>query len=816
MYKLACGPVVALGVALLAGQALAADKPEFGPPEAWVKPVAIPTPPVSADDVMPIRRLLLVAQSHYGPDGGNETYSETANRIQTPQGLGIGNIAFGWRPDSDVLVIHKVHIIRGDQVIDLLANGQTFTILRRETGLEEAMLDGRLTATLQPEGLQVGDILDVAITVKHHDPVMKGHSEGFLTEPSGPPVDRLVFRETWPSASAMRWRVTAGLSAPVVTKSGGQTELLIDMSNAQRPTAPKGAPKRFANLADIQTTEFASWADVSSLMSPLYQKAATLPAGSPIRAEAAKIAAASSDPKVRAAMALHLVQDRIRYLFLGMDEGGYVPAPADETWARRFGDCKGKTVALLALLQQLNIEAEPALVSTVGGDGLDEWLPAVGFFDHVMIRAHIGGKTYWMDGTRPGDRSLDELAIPPYHWALPIQDRGSALEKLAPPPATVADTLSINLDARAGLDAPAPAHIEMVLHGDHATVMRLGLASLSSADRDKLWRTFWGQQYGWIEISHAGAVYDEAAGVERLTMDGAAAMAWNVNEDVGAREYETDGGKLGFKADFKRDPGPYQDAPYAVDYPAYVQVTETILLPQGGVGFNIIGDPVSKTVAAEEFKRTFGLSASAFTVQTSTRSLAPEFPFAEAPAAKIALRELAEMVVMLRAPADYQLSEAEFNVRLARTPTTVLEYLDRGEARLINHDPKAIEDFDAAVRLKPDDATLLDRRCFARARQGKQLELAMADCDASLDIEPHNASALDSRGLVYFRMGRLDMAMTDLNAALKIAPKQAESLYIRGLVKRRNGDTVGADRDIAVAKTLQPHVAEAYAYFGIQ
>ena len=67
------------------------------------------------------------------------------------------NIAFGWRPDSDVLVIHKVHIIRGDQVIDLLANGQTFTILRRETGLEEAMLDGRLTATLQPEGLQVGD-----------------------------------------------------------------------------------------------------------------------------------------------------------------------------------------------------------------------------------------------------------------------------------------------------------------------------------------------------------------------------------------------------------------------------------------------------------------------------------------------------------------------------------------------------------------------------------------------------------------------------------------------------------------------------------
>ena len=810
MYKLACG----LAVALWAGQALAADKPQFGPPEAWVKPVAIPTPPVSADDTMPVRRLLLVAQAHFGPEG-DETYSETASRIQSPQGLAIGNIAISWRPDSDELTVHRVRIIRGDKVIDVLA-GQTFTILRRETNLEEAMLDGKLTATLQPEGLQVGDILDVAATVKHHDPVMRGHSEELLIEPPGPPVDRLVLREIWPAAKAMRWRSTAGLSAPVVSRAGGQTELLVDMVNAERPNAPKGAPKRFANLAQVQTTEFASWAEVAAIMSPLYQKAATLAPDSPIRAEATRIAAASGDPRVRAAMALHLVQDRIRYVFLGMDEGGYIPAPADDTWAHRFGDCKGKTVALLALLNQLGIEAEPALVSTTGGDGLDEWLPAVGFFDHVMIRAHIGGKTYWMDGTRLGDRSLDELAIPPYHWALPIQDRGSALERLAPPPAEVADSLDIRLDATAGLDAPAPAHLEMVLHGDHATVMRLGLASLSSADRDKLWRTFWGQQYGWIEISRAGAVYDEAAGVERLTMDGAAAMSWGYNEDAGAREYETDGGHLGFKADFTREPGPNADAPLAVDYPAYVKATETILLPQGGAGFTIIGDPVDKTVAGEAFKRAGRLEGSVFTLQASTRSIAPEFPYADAPAAKIALRELADTVVMLRAPAGYQLSEDEFRIRLTRAPTTVLQYLDRGEARLANRDPKAVEDFDQAIRMKPDDANLLDRRCFARARQGRELDQAMADCDASLDIEPHSASALDSRALVYFRMGRLDMALTDLNAALKITPKQAESLYVRGLVKRRGGDLAGAERDIAAAKALQPRIAEAYATYGVQ
>jgi hypothetical protein len=338
---------------------------------------------------------------------------------------------------------------------------------------------------------------------------------------------------------------------------------------------------------------------------------------------------------------------------------------------------------------------------STGGDGLDEWLPAVGFFDHVMIRARIGGKAYWMDGTRLGDRSLDELEIPPYHWALPIQDSGAALEKLAPGPAAVADTLTIHLDATAGLDAPAPAHLEMTLHGDHASVMHMGLASLSVADRDKLWHNFWGQQYGWIEISRAGAVYDEVAGVERLTMDGAAAMSWGYNADAEAREYETDGGHLGYKADFKREPGPYQDAPYAVDYPAYVRATETILLPQGGVGFGIIGDDVEKTVAAISFKRSSHLDANVFTLEASTRSIAPEFPAADAPAAKIALRELADTVVVLRAPQAYHLTEPEFRIRLTRTPTTILEYLDRGEARLANRDPKAIEDFDRAVQMKP-------------------------------------------------------------------------------------------------------------------
>lgn len=78
----------------------------------------------------------------------------------------------------------------------------------------------------------------------------------------------------------------------------------------------------------------------------------------------------------RAAAALKLVQQDVRYIYIGLNGGNLSPATAEETWQRRYGDCKAKTVLLLALLRELGIEAEAVLVNNSGADdGLDERLP---------------------------------------------------------------------------------------------------------------------------------------------------------------------------------------------------------------------------------------------------------------------------------------------------------------------------------------------------------------------------------------------------------------------------------------------------------
>jgi len=147
---------------------------------------------------------------------------------------------------------------------------------------------------------------------------------------------------------------------------------------------------------------------------------------SPIQKEIARIASTETDSVKQIKAALQLVQDRIRYVYIGLNGGNFMPAAADETWTRRFGDCKAKTALLLAVLRGLGIRGEAVLVNSLGGDGINERLPTPFVFDHVLVRVNLGKQTYWLDGTRLGDRTLDPpLAL---RWVLPLRSGGGDLE----------------------------------------------------------------------------------------------------------------------------------------------------------------------------------------------------------------------------------------------------------------------------------------------------------------------------------------------------------------------------------------------------
>lgn len=783
--------------------ARANDKPNLKPPPDWVKPVALPQGPATSDGTA--ARILLLDQQVDFQHGVRTAFTDTAIKIQTPQGLAVGNLSIPWSPDTDELAVHKLVIRRGDQVIDVLASGQTFTVIRREQNLESATLDGMLTANIQPEGLQVGDILEFAISIASADPTLKGHVEQIGATWNGIPIEHAHLRAQWPAGLPVRLREGGPLPALKPTVRDGLSSVDLTMEGVKPVTPPKGAPARFSVGRLVEFSDFKSWSDLGALLAPLYQKAALVGAQGPLRTELERIRALSPDPKIRTQAALALVQDRIRYVALAMGTGGLVPADAETTWSRRYGDCKAKTVMLLALLHELGVEAEPVAVSSAGGDGMDEHLPMIGLFDHVLVRAVIAGRTYWLDGTRLGDTNLDRLETPAFGWGLPLVPTGAALVRIIPPPLDRpgAET-SIRLDASAGLMTPAPARIEKVLRGDSAIEFNQALSERVGEARDQALRQYWRNDFDFIDIKGVEAVFDANTGEERLSMNGVAHMDWSQGW------FRLDNTNIGYDADFARDPGQNQDAPYANAYPYFNRTVETIIMPPNlPTNTGTVGSNVDETIAGVEYHRRTTLSGATFTVEASERSIAPEFSAKAAPAAQQRLREISGQAIAVTRPSNYLATDQDMNALLATNPTTAREFLTRGGVLLDRQRyDQALSDFDHAVELDPKNASALADRGITHVWKS-QFDAAAKDLDAASAIDPRNAVVFRARGLMAQKKGAYRDAITAYTTAQDIQPS-AFSLLHRSEAEYAANDLDAALRDSASVLKDVPNATQLY------
>lgn len=636
---------------LVAGHAFAAQQPVYGPPAAWVDLAPLPAPP-PADGAAAIQVVLDDNQTRLSPDG-DFYYDRRVYKVLRAEGLAAFKTqSFTWSPDTETVTIHAIRIIRDGQGIDLLKGGQDMPVLRRETNMERAMLDGRLTVSRQIEGLQTGDMVEVSSTRFRKDPVVQGRSQDFEKMTFPGVAARYRVRLSWPDAAPVKWKATEAYPAGAISKAGGWNEAVFDVSGAKAPKPPEGAPPRFRRQGELEVSSFKDWADVSRLMAPLYAKAGLLASESAIKVEAAAIRAANPTPKARAFAALRLVEDKTRYLFLGMGDGGYVPAQADITWARKFGDCKGKTVLLLALLKELGITAEPALVSIGLGDGMDERLPGLTAFNHVIVRATIDGKLYWLDGTRTGDiAGLDALKPPPWRWALPVRVQGAALEKIVQLPLDKPSVETVvRLDASKGLDVSAPVRIEIRLTGDAANAYRQGLARATREDIERALRQNLSRAYSWIEVEAIDWTDDPAGDSFRVALTGKADIDWRKNPDLGVREFKLPSAGAPTAPFARREPGPARDAPYAVVFPFYARTITEVALPGGGAGFSARGPNDSQTVGGVELTRSALVTGGVARFVSQGRSLTPEISAAEADSANRVLRQLGADEAFVRAP----------------------------------------------------------------------------------------------------------------------------------------------------------------------
>ncbi len=610
--------------------------PQFGPAPSWAK--SEPSPSAgSAEKDAPFHFLLTSSQERLTAKGV-ENFVEYVVQPSNQAGLqAIGTVVIPWNINRADLTLNAVTIERGGKVIDALRR-EDVSVIRRETGLEKSTLTGVRTVVMPVRGLQVGDKLRVGFTFNLQSRF--GATEEVQDVDYSFPVRRSVRRFLIADDLPVHWAVDP--SAKELTGKGipGFHERLFISDNMVPAKERSFVPARLKTKI-IQVSAYKSWQQVADPLIPMFDEARKVADDSAVAALATKIATTHSDVEGRMLAALRTVQDDVRYVALLLGDGDYKPMSAEEVWAGRFGDCKGKTALLLALLDRLGIKAEPMLAAVQYDDGLEHRLPSLAMFDHVYARARIGDATYYLDGTDYGQRTLEELRMGTTVHVLPLVAGTSLVTIPDVMPSKPLQDAALVWDASGGVTDDIPFTATLTLRGPAAADMRAKTAT--STDHDKLVETLKSKVPGVSNkaLELVSTEPNAADGSYVAKFKGTASIDWRPVDGMKGNRMEFSQTTVSWDGEFDRDDdGDGNNAPVLLAFPYWEHSTESIVLPNGGKDFRVDAEAIDKTVAGTKISRTVTMKDGVVTVTNDFRRLQRELSAADARAAKAELDKI--------------------------------------------------------------------------------------------------------------------------------------------------------------------------------
>lgn len=506
---------VAIGgllAAFIGGASLAqAADYSTAPTPAWVERVALPPNPEIHDEQITngAFHVLVDAQSRVaGRDRVN--YRRFATRAINAAGVdAVANIAISFDPSYQTLVLHSIDVIRDGQVVSRLGSVPV-KVLQREAGLEARIFDGRKSANVFLEDVRVGDTIDYSYSVRGSNPVFGNRAYGEFGLQFGEPVGRMHARLVYGGDRPVVVRARNSDLHGSVRDIAGAREYEWSADDVAPLLVEDDAPGWYDPYPVVEWSTFGDWAEVVRWALPLYAQHEG--PGRELDQEIRRIAARNATPAARTMAALQFVQGEIRYLGVEIGPNSHAPNAPDLVLKRRFGDCKDKATLLVAMLDALGIEARPALVASRMQRAVAGRLPGPRAFDHVIVRARVDGKTYWLDATRPkqvGD--LDHVFQPDFGRALVVDAATTDLVPMTNPASARSRTeVNATYDAREGFAGTIGYTVRTRSIGGMAESARERLLSQSAEDAQKGYLNFYARTFPGIKVAQSFEVDDNA------------------------------------------------------------------------------------------------------------------------------------------------------------------------------------------------------------------------------------------------------------------------------------------------------------------
>lgn len=492
----------------------------IGPVPAWVSPATPGTPSAAAASQDSFGEVYLLADTQVlASDQQHVTYRRLVIKAVNASGVNsVANIRIRFDPSYQSLVLHSINIVRNGHIIPKLATAR-IQVLQREAELEAQIYDGTKTVNVFLDDVREGDTVDYSYSTSGRNPVFNGLDFGAELLQFPVPVARIHSRLLVPSSKHINFATLHTSVKPATDQHNGLLDYVWDVANPPVLKVENDAPSWYVPYARVTWSEFADWQAVARWAQPLYQVPEAL--NPELQAQVDRIAKAEETSAGRMLAALRLVQGDVRYLGVEIGQNSHAPNPPALVYARRFGDCKDKTLLLLTLLQHLGIDAHAALVNTALQRGLADALPSPGVFDHVLVQARIDGRVWWIDPARYVQKAhLGDLYQPDYGLALIVDPHTQGLTAMPrADPGASARHLDVLFDARAGFEKPVRYTLETTTTGMYAEAVRARLSSTNIADVEKNYLNFRATHYAHIKLAAPLQVRDDETANQVITKE---------------------------------------------------------------------------------------------------------------------------------------------------------------------------------------------------------------------------------------------------------------------------------------------------------
>lgn len=438
-------------------------------------------------------------------------FIRNAYQVFTSDGvMNNSEIEIEYDPSFQSFFVHEISIYRNGRKIDKFDPG-AFKLIQKETSADRHIYDGSITALLHLSDVQKGDIIVYSYSLNGFNPVYGKYHSGFFVHQYYSKVESFFFRILVPTNQDLKIQSIGHEYKPEISTIGNLKEYQWEHAGLTPLISDNNVPYWDLTYPVTSYSTFPSWESVVDWAMPLYSYSES---GLSNRAD--QISSSELD-SVQLLEMIRYVQDEIRYLGLESGMSGYKPNPPQKVFDQKYGDCKDKSLLLVAMMRQKGIEAYPVLVSTDYKGNVAAFDANPNSFNHCVVTYQWDGKDYYVDPTISDQGGgLKNIYFPDYQKGLVLKP--GVKELVTIPTGEVTSQLVEEEIIAASYEEPARFLIKTEYRGRRADEMRSSFMNSTLDEISKNYLNYYSTIYPSIELESSIKFEDDSRnGVNVIT-----------------------------------------------------------------------------------------------------------------------------------------------------------------------------------------------------------------------------------------------------------------------------------------------------------